>query len=120
MIHAAGPFAPGAVIMRNLTFLAALAALVITSSAQAGLDPKDPTWWDKYQYVQNGGALGAGGATQSITVGTNVDVSNECGPQSETSITMFNGKTLAGGSNEIFRRSEEHTSELQSLTNLVC
>jgi len=89
--------------MRNLTFLAALAALVITSSAQAGLDPKDPTWWDKYQYIQNGGALAVGDATQSIAYGTNVDVSNECGPQSETYITMKDTKVIAGGSNEIFR-----------------
>ena len=23
-------------------------------SAWAGLDPKNPTWWEKYQYIQNG------------------------------------------------------------------
>ena len=71
--------------------------------ARAGLDPNNPLWWEKYQYIQSDGALRTGGATQSIAYGANVDVSNECGPQSETYITIFNSKTLAGGSNEIFR-----------------
>src|SRR5260370_17940524 len=47
-----------------------------------------------------------GGARNSSTmVGPNVDVSNECGPQSETYITL-NPKSpsmLTAGSNEIFR-----------------
>jgi hypothetical protein len=69
----------------------------------AARDPRDPTWWTKFQWIQSGGPLGAGGPTQSLSFGSNVDVSNECGPQSETFITMFDGKTIAAGSNEIFR-----------------
>jgi len=40
-----------------------------------------------------------------MSVGANVDVSNECGPQSETFITLnpFRTNVLAAGSNEIFR-----------------
>src|SRR5205823_6324755 len=45
------------------------------------------------------------GSTSSVAFGTNVDVSNECGPQSETYITLNtkSPKNLAAGSNEIFR-----------------
>jgi hypothetical protein len=77
--------------------------LFASASAKAGLDPNKPTWWEKFQFVQNGGAAAPGGATQSIAVGSDVDVSNECGPQSETYVTMRDARTLAGGSNEIFR-----------------
>src|SRR2546426_6939451 len=65
----------------------------------------NPTWWDKYQYIANNGPIGGGGATTSVSFGSNVDVSNECGPQSETFITInpARPKTLAAGSNEIFR-----------------
>jgi len=66
----------------------------------------NPTWWDKYQYlVKNGASPEGGGATSSVSYGGNVDASNECGPQSETYITLNAGrpKNLAGGSNEIYR-----------------
>src|SRR5437764_5704289 len=65
----------------------------------------NPTWWDKYQYIANGGPIDGGGPTASFLVGGNVDASNECGPQSETFITLNQNKTkmLAAGSNEIFR-----------------
>jgi len=65
----------------------------------------DPTWWDKYQYILNNGPDAGGGTTGSVSFGSNVDVSNECGPQSETYITLDTSspKRLAGGSNEIFR-----------------
>src|SRR5204862_5739098 len=45
------------------------------------------------------------GTTASVADGNDVDVSNECGPQSETYVTIntANAKQLAGGSNEIFR-----------------
>ena len=68
-------------------------------------DPNNPTWWDKYTYLAKNGPLGAAGPTASLLVGTNVDVSNECGPQSETYVTIdtTNPSVLAGGSNEIFR-----------------
>jgi len=63
-----------------------------------------PSWWNKYQHLLKNGAE-SGGATPSLSVGANVDVSNECGPQSETYVTLNpNHPTiLAGGSNEIFR-----------------
>src|SRR5215510_7235839 len=65
----------------------------------------NPTWWDKYQYIANNGPTSGGGPTSSLSVGSNVDVSNECGPQSETFITInpAKPKVLAAGSNEIFR-----------------
>jgi hypothetical protein len=69
------------------------------------LNQNTPTWWNKYQHLLKHGADTGGGATSSISVGTNVDVSNECGPQSETYITVNpkHPQVLAGGSNEIFR-----------------
>jgi hypothetical protein len=65
----------------------------------------DPTWWDKYQFLTNNGPDGSAGTTTSVSFGGNVDVSNECGPQSETFITINPNRTttLAAGSNEIFR-----------------
>ena len=65
----------------------------------------NPTWWDKYQYVANNATTDGGASTTSISFGSNVDVSNECGPQSETFITLNQSRTkvLAAGSNEIFR-----------------
>ena len=67
--------------------------------------PNNPTWWNKYQYLLTHSANGNVGASSSGSVGANVDVSNECGPQSETFITVNTSKVknLAGGSNEIFR-----------------
>src|SRR5207253_1436478 len=65
----------------------------------------DPTWWDKYQFLRDNGADSSGGTTSSVAFAGNVDVSNECGPQSETFIAINPNKTkvLAAGSNEIFR-----------------
>src|SRR5262249_24991733 len=64
-----------------------------------------PTWWAKYQYLSKNAADPSTGASASVSVGPNVDVSNECGPQSETFITLNPSRpsTLAAGSNEIFR-----------------
>lgn len=65
----------------------------------------DPTWWSKYEFIRDNGGDASPISTTSATVGSNVDVSNECGPQSETFITINPNKpkTLAAGSNEIFR-----------------
>lgn len=65
----------------------------------------NPTWWNKYQYLLNHPADNAVGANSSLSAGANVDVSNECGPQSETFIAInpSSPKVLAAGSNEIFR-----------------
>jgi hypothetical protein len=77
--------------------------LATTALAQSN-DPKRPTWWDKYQYLAANGAETCTGDV-GFKVGANVNVSNECGPQSETYVTLdpARPKMLAGGSNEIFR-----------------
>jgi len=79
------------------------------SRPQAASQPADsshnPTWWNKYLYLAQNGPMSGGGLTASTLVGPNVDVSNECGPQSETYVTL-NPKSpsmLTAGSNEIFR-----------------
>lgn len=89
--------------MRKLSLLAV--ALLCVSSAMAQNNPQDPTWWDKYQYLSSNGPDASSGTNSSKSIGGNVDVSNECGPQSETYITLntANPRQLAGGSNEIFR-----------------
>src|SRR6184192_2416095 len=89
--------------MRKLSLLLCLIAPL--AFAQTSGTRKDPTWWDKYQYLLNNGPDAGGGTTTSAASGGNVDVSNECGPQSETYITLntANPRQLAGGSNEIFR-----------------
>src|SRR5258706_6098143 len=65
----------------------------------------DPTWWSKYEFIRDNGGDASPLSTTSTVVSGNVDVSNECGPQSETFITINPNKpkTLAAGSNEIFR-----------------
>src|SRR5260370_41221912 len=65
----------------------------------------DPTWWSKYEFIRDNGSDASPVSTTSATVSGNVDVSNECGPQSETFITINQNKPkiLAAGSNEIFR-----------------
>ena len=63
-----------------------------------------PTWWAKYQYLAAHGPDTCTGQ-EAVQVGPNVNVSNECGPQSETFVAIdpLHPSTLAGGSNEIFR-----------------
>ncbi|HEY0385453.1 MAG TPA: hypothetical protein VGC64_05555, partial [Pyrinomonadaceae bacterium] len=88
-----------------LMLIIATSSLPLLVSAQQSAT-HNPTWWDKYQYVaRNATTTGGGATTSSVTFGSNVDVSNECGPQSETFITLNTArpKMLAGGSNEIFR-----------------
>jgi len=65
----------------------------------------NPTWWNKYLYLAQNGPMSGGALSASPIVGLNVDVSNECGPQSETYITLNprSPSTLTAGSNEIFR-----------------
>src|SRR5438046_7033295 len=65
----------------------------------------DPTWWSKYEFIRDNGGDASPASTTSTSVGGNVDVSNEYGPQSETFITINPNRTkiLAAGSNEIFR-----------------
>ena len=65
----------------------------------------NPSWWSKYQYLLKNGSEPNAGASASKIVGPNIDVSNECGPQSETfmAINTAHPRALAAGSNEIFR-----------------
>jgi hypothetical protein len=94
--------------MRNV-FIALLLAVVYTVSAASisaqSLKPDLPTWWAKYQTLLKSGPGSGNNSSASVTVGANVDVSNECGPQSETYVTLDqkNPNTLTAGSNEIFR-----------------
>jgi hypothetical protein len=86
--------------------ITALMGVALTSGAQAErLRPDAPTWWSKYQHLSTNGAKPAAATTSSVLPGSNVDMSNECGPQSETFIAVnpTNGNNVAGGSNEIFR-----------------
>ena len=86
-------------------FVAACALSAVAAPAFAQTNSADkPTWWNKYQYLLANGADSCAGLP-GFKVGPNVDVSNECGPQSETFITIdpTKPKTLAAGSNEIFR-----------------
>ena len=94
-------------LIASIIGLIAISLLFSTSTKRvsAGNTAHDPTWWDKYQFILNNGADSAPTSTTSVSYGSNVDVSNECGPQSETFITLNTNKpkTLAAGSNEIFR-----------------
>src|SRR5438552_13852421 len=82
----------------------AVCLLPIVTQAQTN-NPKHPTWWAKYQYLAANGATKSGAQTSAVIVDKNVDASNECGPQSETYITLNPSQpsTLSAGSNEIFR-----------------
>ena len=88
--------------------LVAIAVISLFASASTAIgqtnSPDKPTWWDKYQYLATHGPDACTGQP-AIKVGPNVNVSNECGPQSETYIAInpMQPKVLAGGSNEIFR-----------------
>src|SRR5215471_20143234 len=87
-------------------FLLLIALMALPALAQNnGNSSHNPTWWNKYQYLLNHPADSAASASTSLSVGANVDVSNECGPQSETFIAINpgNSNVLAAGSNEIFR-----------------
>jgi len=89
--------------LRLLTAGTLLAVPAAAAYAQTNSSDK-PTWWAKYQYLAANGADTCTGQP-SLKVGANVDVSNECGPQSETyvAINPSRPKNLAAGSNEIFR-----------------
>src|SRR2546421_9170148 len=91
-------------LLLAFALIAALVGATAPGHARAG-SSHDPTWWDKYTYLAKNGPTDGGGSTSSLTFGSNVDISNECGPQSETFITINTAQTknLAAGSNEIFR-----------------
>ena len=98
---------------KNLLVFASVFALLglslFTKNSRVNVEAQnsshDPTWWSKYEFIRDNGGDAAPLTTSSIAVSGNVDVSNECGPQSETFIAINQNKPkiLAGGSNEIFR-----------------
>src|SRR5438309_5489384 len=82
----------------------AVCLLPIVTQAQTN-NPKHPTWWAKYQYLAANGATKSGAQSNAVIVDKNVYATNECGPQSETYITLNPSQpsTLSAGSNKIFR-----------------
>src|SRR3954464_3225140 len=89
----------------RFTAAAALLACSLSAPAVAQTNSSDkPTWWNKYEFLVAHGADTCTGGP-SLKVGANVNVSNECGPQSETFVAINPSRPsiLAGGSNEIFR-----------------
>src|SRR5258708_8946907 len=80
-------------------------ALLFSALISAQNKSSPPRWYGKYQTLLQNGSGPAAPKSNSIKAGANVDVSNECGPQSETfiAINTMNSTSLAGGSNEIFR-----------------
>ncbi len=66
-----------------------------------------PTWWEKFLIVFSLGSrpVPASPSSRSIAVGPNIDVSNEPGPQSETSVAINpqNPQQIVAGANEIER-----------------
>src|SRR5437588_13016512 len=90
--------------LRTTLFMGLMLVASTIALAQTNT-PDNPSWWNKYQYLSTHAASPNAGSSSSAAVGPNVDVSNECGPQSETYVTVNTSrpKNLAGGSNEIFR-----------------
>jgi hypothetical protein len=88
-----------------ILLLVATSCLPLVAQNTPTDNPNVPTWWNKFTYLSTNGAIPAAGPSSSVGAGKNVDVSNECGPQSETFITLdpAQSSTLAAGSNEIFR-----------------
>src|SRR5215471_12298527 len=98
---------------RNLFIILALLLILFVGaafhpgrvSAHSSTSPYSvPTWWAKYQRLLQE-TVSSSSTTKALSVGPNVDVSNEDTPQSETSITVNpnNPNILVGGSNEIVR-----------------
>src|SRR5260370_11433613 len=90
-------------MMTRLRFIAPALLFSVVVSAQD--NSFTPRWFAKYQTLLQNGIGGNAPKSNSINAGTNVDASNECGPQSETFIAVntMNSTSVAGGSNEIFR-----------------
>src|SRR2546427_2042899 len=77
----------------------------LLADAQSQPSSHNPTWWDKYLFLSQNGSMSGGARAASTSFWPNVDVSNECGPQSETYVTLNprGPQQLTAGSNEIFR-----------------
>src|SRR6266705_1676254 len=102
--------------IRALAVAASIASMAFTvgwvlpASAGTGTGASaysQPTWWQKFETVSAPGfqPLPSPGKNGSVSVGSNVDMSNEPGPQSETSIAInpSSQSQIVAGSNEIFR-----------------
>ena len=90
--------------VRYATALVLIIQILAGAAAAQTNASRHPTWWAKYQYLLKHASKTAPATTESPAAGDNVDLSNECGPQSEAFITYDPLQaTLAAGSNEIFR-----------------
>ncbi len=93
-------------LLMSLVLSVATAGLPARAHSQQA-DYTHPTWWSKFQAVSAPGfkPLEPRGGRSGLTVGGNVDVSNEPGPESETSIAINPDapSEIVAGSNEIFR-----------------
>ena len=89
-------------LLLSLVFANASAVQATTNTAYT-----QPRWWSKYLNVSAPGFVPPkAGVTKSVAVGSNVDISNEPGPQSETSIAINPNnpsRRFVAGSNEIDR-----------------
>src|SRR5437762_13700897 len=89
---------------RSATALVLIILILAGAAAAQTNSPRHPTWCAKYQYLLKRASKTAPATTESVAADDNVDLSNECGPQSEAFITYDPLQaTLAAGSNEIFR-----------------
>jgi BNR repeat-like domain len=94
-----------AVVLLSFTLALMVAIVPMAPAGAASSGDAKPSWWTKFQYLQHHAAVRRAQLASPITVGTNVDVSNEEDPQSETSIAIdpSDPSNLVAGSNEIFR-----------------
>src|SRR5258708_31017035 len=98
----------GSSVIAAIGVAVAIGTVPSVAVTQTSLSPDTPTWWHKFQIVSAPGFTPAqAGARGSVRVGANIDVSNEAGPQCETSIWIDpnNPSRLVGGADEIFRRA---------------
>ena len=85
--------------VRYATALVLIHLILAGAAAAQTNGPRHPTWWAKYQYLLKRPSKTAPATTESVAAGDNVDLSNECGPQSEAFITYDPLQaTLAAGS----------------------
>jgi hypothetical protein len=92
-------------VLCSLAFAGGAAASPLLASATSSSSPQVPTWWAKYQTLLNQSAPAVASTTPSLSLGPNVDVSTEDGPQSETTIAIdpVHPNVIVAGSNEIDR-----------------
>src|SRR3989475_8687982 len=77
----------------------------LLADAQSQPSSQIPPWWDTSPLLSQNASMSGGARAASTSFWPNVDVSNECGPQSETYVTLNprGPQQLTAGSNEIFR-----------------